>query len=87
MSDELVGLLEGALVEQEIDALAGGHLAVFVLAGAAFGTASGFWGSSGSRFLSSASFWARSIRYDSVRQDYRRRGSGGELVRWITDQR
>ena len=31
MGDELVGLFEGAFVEQELDALAGRHLAGFVL--------------------------------------------------------
>ena len=32
MGDQLVGLLEGALVEQKFDALARRHLALFVLA-------------------------------------------------------
>src|SRR6185369_12393559 len=45
MRDELVGLLEGAFVEQELDALARRHLTFFMLALAAFGTASGFGGS------------------------------------------
>ena len=37
VGDELVGLFEGAFVEQQLDALAGGELAVLVLALAAFG--------------------------------------------------
>ena len=40
---EFVGLFEGALVEEEVDALAGGELAGFGLAGAALG-ASAFFG-------------------------------------------
>ncbi len=44
MGDELVGLLEGAFVEQELDAFAGRHLAQLVLAGAAFFAAAGFRG-------------------------------------------
>ncbi len=36
MGDQLVGLFEGAFVEQELDAFAGRHLALFVFAGAAF---------------------------------------------------
>ena len=39
MGDQLVGLFESALVEQELDALAGGHLAFFVLPIAALGAA------------------------------------------------
>ena len=35
VGDELVGLFEGALVEEELDALAGGHFALLVLRGAA----------------------------------------------------
>ena len=31
MRDQLIGFLEGALVEQKLDALAGRHLALFVL--------------------------------------------------------
>jgi hypothetical protein len=42
VSDQFVGLFEGALVEQELDAFAGRHLALFVLAGAALFAASGF---------------------------------------------
>ena len=42
MGDELVGLFEGAFIEQELDALARRHLALFVLAFAALGAASGF---------------------------------------------
>ena len=40
--DQLVGLFEGAFVEQELDALAGRHLALLVFAGAALFSASGF---------------------------------------------
>jgi hypothetical protein len=36
MRDQLVELLEGVLVEQQFDALAGAELAFLVLAGAAF---------------------------------------------------
>ena len=43
VGDEFVGLFEGALVEEEVDALAGRELAEFVLAGAALG-ASAFFG-------------------------------------------
>ena len=42
MGDELVGLFEGAVVEQEVDALAGGHLSFFVLALAALRSAAVF---------------------------------------------
>src|ERR1019366_1991924 len=42
MRDQLVGFLEGAFVEEEFNALAGGHLALFVFAGAALFSASGF---------------------------------------------
>ncbi len=42
MGDELVGLLEGAFVEEEVDALAGGELAGFVLALAALGASALF---------------------------------------------
>ena len=42
MGDELVGLFEGAFVEQELDALAGRHLALLVFAGAALFAAAGF---------------------------------------------
>ena len=35
MRDQLVGFLEGAFVEQELDALACLHLAIFMLTGAA----------------------------------------------------
>jgi hypothetical protein len=37
VGDELVEFFEGAFVEQQFDALAGGELAFFVLALAAFG--------------------------------------------------
>ena len=37
---QLVDFFEGALVEQQLDALAGGELAFFVLAGAPFRAAS-----------------------------------------------
>ena len=40
--DQLVGLFEGALVEQKLDALAGGHLAFLVLALAALGASAIF---------------------------------------------
>ena len=40
--DQFVGLFECAFVEQELDALAGGHLALLVFAGAALFSASGF---------------------------------------------
>ncbi len=39
--DELAGLLEAALIEQEVDALAREQLAGFLFAGAAFGAAAG----------------------------------------------
>src|SRR5579863_2063592 len=39
VGDQLVGLFESALVEQELDALAGRHLAFFVLAFPALRTA------------------------------------------------
>ena len=42
VGDQLVGLFEGAFVEQEFDALAGRHLALFVFAGAALFAAAGF---------------------------------------------
>ena len=42
MGDELVGLFEGAFVEQELDALAGRHLALLVLARAALFAAASF---------------------------------------------
>ncbi len=42
VGDELVGFLERALVEQKFNALAGRHLAFFVLALAAFGAATIF---------------------------------------------
>ena len=42
MGDELVGLFEGAFVEQELDALARRHLALLVLACAAFFASAGF---------------------------------------------
>ena len=41
MDDQLVGLLEGALVEQELDALARRHLALLVLARPALFAAAG----------------------------------------------
>src|SRR5579863_2629997 len=42
VGDELVGLFEGAVVEQELDALAGRHFSFFVLALAALGSAAVF---------------------------------------------
>ena len=42
VGDQLVGLFEGAFVEQEFDALAGRHLAFFVLALAALRAAAFF---------------------------------------------
>jgi hypothetical protein len=42
VGDEFVGLFEGALVEEEVDALAGGELAEFVLAGASLGASAFF---------------------------------------------
>ena len=42
MRDQLVGLFEGAFVEQELDALARRHLALLVLALAALFAAAGF---------------------------------------------
>ena len=44
VGDELVELFEGALVEQQVDALAGGELAFGVLPGAALGAAAFFGG-------------------------------------------
>ena len=44
MRDELVDLLEGAFVEQQVDALAGGEFAFLVLAVAALGAAALFGG-------------------------------------------
>jgi hypothetical protein len=42
MADEFIGLLKTAIVEQEIDTLAGGELAFGVLAGTPVGTSTGF---------------------------------------------
>ncbi len=42
MRDQLVGLLECALIEQKLDALASRHLALFMLAFAALGTSAIF---------------------------------------------
>ena len=42
VGDQLVGLFEGAFVEQELDALAGRHLALLVFAGAALFASAGF---------------------------------------------
>ena len=44
MLDEFVEFLEGAFVEEEVDAFAGGELAFFVLALAAVGTTAVFSG-------------------------------------------
>ena len=44
VANQLVDFLEGAFVEQQIDALAGGELAFLMLAGAAFFAATGFGG-------------------------------------------
>jgi len=41
MADELVEFFEGAFVEEEMDAFAGGELSVGVLAGLALGAAAG----------------------------------------------
>ena len=42
VADEFVELLEGAFVEQQVDAFAGAELAFLVLALAALGAAAGF---------------------------------------------
>ena len=42
MGDQLVGLLEGALVEQKLDALARRHFALLMLASAALFASTGF---------------------------------------------
>ncbi len=42
MGNQLVGLFEGALIEQELNALAGRHLALFMLARTALFTAARF---------------------------------------------
>ena len=42
VGDEFVGLFEGAFVEQELDALAGEHLALLVLVGVALLASAGF---------------------------------------------
>ena len=44
MRDELVEFLEGAFVEQQFDAFAGGELSLFMLAFAPFGSSAGFGG-------------------------------------------
>ena len=57
VADQLVGFDEGAFVEQQIDALAGGELALGVLAFAAFVAASSF-----SAGMASAQFF-QSVRH------------------------
>ena len=42
MGDQLVDFFEGSLIQQQLDAFAGRHLALFVLAGAALFSASSF---------------------------------------------
>ena len=70
VGDELVGLFEGAFVEEEFDALAGGHLALLVFARAAFFASAGF----GERV---APLQFGQLLFEVHAGDYKQRGGGG----------
>ncbi len=70
MGDQLVGLFEGAFVEQELDALASRHLALLVLACPSFFASAGF----GQRV---AAFQLRQFLFKIHARDYKQRERAG----------